>query len=180
MVVIQIDGMNKDIDDSSALIHIVGGHLADIVQKGQNLCLRQRDLLVFLNGELRLQLRFFRHALVESIRQHFHGLPLLNGFPEIFNGRIRLSDRVFQCLGGQVVRAFGALLSHLLGNKTYLLLGQHFQTPVDHTVLDIRLADDLLAALFPAGVFAHIVVILPAGLAGAAVAHHHFLAVSAE
>ena len=71
-------------------------------------------------------------------------------------------------------------LSHLLGNEADFLLGQHFQTLVDHTVLDIRLADDLLAALFPAGVFAHIVVILPAGLAGAAVAHHHFLAVSAE
>lgn len=180
MVVIQIDGMNKDVDDGSALIHIVGGHLADIVQKGQNLCLRQRDLLVFPDGELRLQLRLFRHALVESIRQHLHGLPLLNGFPEILNGRIRLSDRLFQRLGGKVIRAFGALLSHLLGNEADFLLGQHFQTLVDHTVLDIRLADDLLAALFPAGVFAHIVVILPAGLAGAAVAHHHFLAVSAE
>ena len=117
MVVIQIDGMNKDVDDGSALIHIVGGHLADIVQKGQNLCLRQRDLLVFLDGELRLQLRLFRHALVESIRQHLHGLPLLNGFPEILNGRIRLSDRLFQRLGGQVIRAFGALLSHFLGNE---------------------------------------------------------------
>ena len=83
-------------------------------------------------------------------------------------------------LGGQVIRAFGALLSYLLGNEAYLFLGQHFQTLVDHTVLDVGLADDLLAALFPAGVFAHIVVILPAGLAGAAVAHHHFLAVPAE
>ena len=117
MGVIQIDGMNKDIDDSSALVHIVGGHLADIVQKRQNLCLRQRDLLVFLDGELRLHLRLFRHALVESIRQHLHGLPLLNGFPEILNGRIRLSDRLFQRLGGQVIRAFGALLSHFLGNE---------------------------------------------------------------
>ena len=180
MIVIQVDGLNKDVDDGSALVHIVGGHLADIVQKGQNLCLRQRDLLVFLDGELRLQLRLFRHALVESIRQHLHGPPPLNGFPEIFNGRIRLSDRLFQRLGGKVVRAFGALLGHLLGNKADFLLGQHFQTLVDHTVLDIRLADDLLGTLFPAGIFAHIVVILPAGLAGAAVAHHHFLAVSAE
>ena len=165
MVVIQIDGMNKDVNDGSVLVYIVGGHLTDIVQKRQNLCLRQRDLLVFLDGELRLQLRLFRHALVESIRQHLHGLHLLNGFPEIFNGRIRLSDRLFQHLGGQVIRAFGALLSHLLGNEADFLLGQHFQTLVDHTVLDIRLADDLFAALFPAGVFAHIVVILPAGLA---------------
>lgn len=180
MVVIQIDGMNKDIDDSSALVHIVGGHLADIVQKGQNLRLRQRDLLVFLDSELCLQLRLFRHALVEPLRQHLHGLPLLNGLPEILNGRVRLSDRLFQRLGGQVIRAFSALLSHFLGNEADFLLGQHFQTFVDHTVLDIRLADDLLAALFPAGVFAHIVVILPAGLAGAAVAHHHFLAVPAE
>ena len=180
MVVIQIDGMNKDIDDGSALIHIVGGHLADIVQKGQNLRLRQRDLLVFLDSELCLQLCLFRYALVEPLRQHFHGPPLLNGFPEILNGRVRLSDRLFQRLGCQVVRAFGALLSHLLGDKTYLLLGQHFQTLIDHTVLNVRLADDLLAALFPASVFAHIVVILPAGLAGAAVAHHHFLAVPAE
>ena len=180
MVVIQVDGMNKDIDDGSALIHIVGGHLADIVQKRQNLRLRQRYLLVFLDSELRLQLRLFRHALVESIRQHLHGPSLLNGFPEIFNGRIRLSDRFFQRLRGKVIRAFGALLSHLLGNEADFLLGQHFQTLVDHTVLDIGLADDLLAALFPAGILAHIVVILPAGLAGAAVAHHHFLAVSAE
>ena len=172
-------GLNT-IDDGSALIYIVGGHLADIVQKGQNLCLRQRDLLVFLNSELRLQLRLFRHALVEPFRQHFHGLPLLNGLPEILNGRVRLSDRLFQRLGSQVIRAFSALLSYLLGNEADFLLGQHFQTLVDHTVLDIRLADDLLAALFPAGVFAHIVVILPAGLAGAAVTHHHFLAVSAE
>lgn len=144
MVVIQIDGMNKDIDDGSALVRIIGGHLADIVQKGQNLCLRQRDLLVFLNSELRLQLRLFCHALVESIRQHFHGLPLLDGFPEILNGRVRLSDRLFQRLGCQVVRAFGALLSHLLGNKPYLLLGQHFQALIDHTVLNVRLTDDLL------------------------------------
>lgn len=50
MIVIQIDGMNKDVDDGSALVHIVGGHLADIVQKGQNLRLGQRDLLVFLNS----------------------------------------------------------------------------------------------------------------------------------
>ena len=126
MVVIQIDGMNKDIDDGSALVHIIGGHLADIVQKGQNLCLRQRDLLIFLNSELRLQLRLFRHALVEPFRQHFHGLPLLNGLPEILNGRVRLSDRLFQRLGGQVIRAFGALLSHLLGNEADFLLGQHF------------------------------------------------------
>ena len=120
MVVIQIDGMNKDIDDGSALVHIIGGHLADIVQKRQNLRLGQRYLLVFPNSELRLQLRLFRHALVESIRQHLHGLPLLNGLPEILNGRVRLSDRLFQRLGCQVVRAFGALLSHFLGNKTYL------------------------------------------------------------
>ena len=180
MVVIQIDGMNKDIDDGSALVHIIGGHLADIVQKGQNLRLGQRDLLIFLNSELRLQLRLFCHALVESIRQHFHGLPLLDGFPEILNGRVRLSDRLFQRLGCQVVRAFGTLLSHLLGNKPYLLLGQHFQALIDHTVLNVRLTDDLLVALFPAGILAHIVVILPAGLAGATVAHHHFLAVSAE
>ena len=64
MVVIEIDGMNKDIDDGSTLNHIVGGHLADIVQKRQNLCLGQRDLFVFLNSELCLQLRLFRHALV--------------------------------------------------------------------------------------------------------------------
>ena len=180
MIVIQVNGMNKDVDDGPAFIHIVGGHLADIVQKGQNLRLRQRDLLVFLNSELRLQLRLFCHALVESIRQHLHGLPLLNGFPEIFNGRIRLSDRFFQRLRGKVIRAFGALLSHLLGNKPYLLLGQHFQALIDHTVLNVSLTDDLLVALFPAGILAHIVVILPAGLAGATVAHHHFLAVSAE
>ena len=109
VIVIQIDGMNKDVDDGSALIHIVGGHLADIVQKGQNLRLGQHDLLVFLDSELCLQLCLFRHALVEPLRQHLHGPPLLNGFPEIFNGRIRLSDRFFQCLGGQVIRAFGAL-----------------------------------------------------------------------
>ena len=69
MVVIQIDGMNKDVDDGSALIHIVGGHLADIVQKGQNLCLRQRDLLVFLDSEL-LYLQEFRsmeHSKLELI-----------------------------------------------------------------------------------------------------------------
>lgn len=136
--------------------------------------------LVFLDGELCLRLRLFCYALVEPLRQHLHGPPLLDGFPEILNGRVRLSDRLFQRLGCQVVRAFGALISHLLGNKADFLLGQHFQTLVDHTVLDVGLADDLLAALFPAGVFAHIVVILPAGLAGAAVAHHHFLAVSAE
>ena len=94
MVVIQVDRMNKDIDDGSALVHIIGGHLADIVQKGQNLCLRQRDLLVFLDSELCLQLRFFRHAFIEPIRQHIHGLPLFDSFPEIFNGRIRLSDRL--------------------------------------------------------------------------------------
>ena len=100
MVVIQIDGMNKDIDDGSALIHIVGGHLADIVQKGQNLRLRQRDLLVFLDSELCLQLCLFRYALVEPLRQHIHGLPLFDGFPEVFNGRVCLSDRFFQCLDG--------------------------------------------------------------------------------
>ena len=72
MIVIQIDGMNKDIDDGSALVHIIGGHLADIVQKGQNLRLRQRDLLIFLNSELRLQLRLFCHALVKPFRQHHH------------------------------------------------------------------------------------------------------------
>ena len=59
MVVIQIDGMHKDVDDGPALIHIVGGHLADIVQKGQNLCLRQRNLLVFLNSKLSFQFLFF-------------------------------------------------------------------------------------------------------------------------
>lgn len=51
--------MNKDVDDGSALVHIIGGHLADIVQKGQNLCLRQRDLLIFLNSKLSFQFLFF-------------------------------------------------------------------------------------------------------------------------
>lgn len=34
MVIIQIDGMNKDIDDGPAFIYIVRGHFTDIVQKG--------------------------------------------------------------------------------------------------------------------------------------------------
>lgn len=51
--------MNKDIDDGSALVHIIGGHLAYIVQKRQNLCLRQRDLLIFLNSKLSFQFLFF-------------------------------------------------------------------------------------------------------------------------
>ena len=79
--------MNKDIDDSSALVYIIGGHLADIVQKGQNLRLGQRDLLVFLNSELREG----QYNDAQGEVQDYRPVWLLDGSVYWQNDRVRVS-----------------------------------------------------------------------------------------
>lgn len=50
VVIIQINRMNKDIDNCSAFIYIVRRHIADIVEESVNLQLGQANLFVLLNS----------------------------------------------------------------------------------------------------------------------------------
>ena len=81
MVIIQINRVNKYIDDCLSLLNIIQRHFADIIEKCQNLRFRKINLFIVFNGKLFLKLGFFRLPFVESFRQHINRLSLLNAFP---------------------------------------------------------------------------------------------------
>ena len=82
------DRVDKDIDNGSALVHIVCGHFTDVIQKSMDLRLCQANLLVLLNGKLFFEFCFFSFSFVDSFRQHFNRLSEFDAPPKIFNSRI--------------------------------------------------------------------------------------------
>ena len=88
-VIVQVDRVNKDIDNGSAFVYIVCRHITDIIKKSVNLRLGQANLLVLLNGKLFFKFCFFGFSFVDSFRQHFNRLSLFNTPPKIFDSRIR-------------------------------------------------------------------------------------------
>ena len=180
MVIVQIDRVYEDVYKCSALIDVIHRHFADKIEKGINLSFGQTDLLVILNGELRLQFRFLGLASIKSLGQHIHRLSLFNAFPKVLNRGIDFLDGFLDFLYRKVVRTLVTFLRNPLGNIAYLIVGEHLQTHFYYAVFDIFFADNLLITFVFARVFAFIIMVLSARLARAAVAYHHFLTMTAE
>ena len=119
-------------------------------------------------------------ATVQTLGQHINRLSLLNTFPKILNRGIDLFDGFLNFLYRKVVGTLVTFLRNTLGNIAYLIIGEHLQTHLDDTVFDIFFADNLLIAFVFARVLAFVIMVLSARLARAAVADHHFLAMTAE
>ena len=98
MVIIQIDRINEDVYECSALVEIIKRHFADIVEKSVNLRFGQTDFFVALDSELRFQFSFLSLAAVQSLGQHIYRLPLLDAFPKVLNllSEGTLNQRLFE------------------------------------------------------------------------------------
>lgn len=172
--------MNKDIDECPALGDIIIRHFADIIEECADLRLRQIDALVFFNGKLCFQCRFFLLTFLNTLCQHINRLPLFDTFPKVFNSGIGFLDGGFQFPDRDIIRIFAALFGDLLCYKCNLLVRQKLQTFCHHKVFDELLMDNFLMTLFLFCLFAGIVMICTTGFSCTAVAGHHFFAISAK
>ncbi len=67
MIIVKVNRVDKNIDDSSALVYIVIWHFTDKIKKCANLRLCQIDSLVFLNSKRLFQLLLFFLTLCQTL-----------------------------------------------------------------------------------------------------------------
>lgn len=89
-VVVEIDGPDEDIDQAPAGDLIIDITPFEGVQKGFDLRGGEGDLFAHFHGELCLQLVLFLLLFLDALGNHLRYPPMLQGFPEIFNGGVCL------------------------------------------------------------------------------------------
>lgn len=99
----QIDSPKEDIDNSSFRILIVLIAMFESIEVCSDVGCTQPDLLVHLNGQLRLQFFFFFLTLLNSLGNHVSSLPFLQSFPEIFDSSISFLNGSFDAFDGNYI-----------------------------------------------------------------------------
>lgn len=124
-VVVEIDSPDEDIDQAPAGALVIDIAPFEGIQKGFDLRGGKSDLFSHFHGELRLQLVLFLLPLLDALGNHLRRLPMLQGFPEVFDGGVRLLDgRLDAPDGGAIVIRFtgggnrgGDLLDVVVGQQ---------------------------------------------------------------
>ena len=179
-IVVKIDGPNEDVDQAPAGSLVIDVAPFEGIQKGFDLRGGEGDLFSHFHGELRLQLTLFLLPLLNALCNHLRRLPMLQSFPEVFNGGVRLLDGRFDAPdGGAVVIRFAGG-GNRGGDLLNVAVGQQLPALQNDPILDALLSNHFLLTQLPFGVLAGVVAVRRPGFACAAVAGHHLAAVAAK
>ena len=141
---------------------------------------RQDAFFLGLYGKLSFQCSLFALALINTSHNHICALPLFKSLPQVFNGYVSVTDCCLNTLYGGTVVLSSADCINGFCDSLDVVTGQELTASLNNLVLDNFLVDNLLFAQALLSLFAGIVVIYLARLAGSAIASHHFTAVAAE
>lgn len=143
----QIDSPKEDIDNSSFRILIVLIAMFESIEVRSDVGRTELDLLVHLNGQLRLQFFFFFLALFNPLGNHVSSLPFLQSFPEIFNGDVCFLNSSFDALDGNCVPVGLTNCSYRSCDMLDIAVRQQLAAFQHHAVFYLLFADNCRKAV---------------------------------